>query len=407
MKKMKIQYGGTVHGKEEIDAVVKVLKTSTQLGKHVKLFEKEVSKIFSKKYSVMTNSGSSAMFLIMDKFNFPKGSEIITPTLTYSTTITAIIKNDLIPSFVDVNLNTLCIDVDKIEKSITKKTKAILAINLMGSIADWIKIKKIARKYNLIVIEDSADTIGAKINNKSTGYYTDASMTSFYGSHVINGAGNGGMASINSKELFTKIKIARSWGRSSTVYDEKAEKIENRFNVKIGNVTYDRKFVFSEIGYNFEPSEISAAFALVQLKKLKNNLNRRIEIFKKHQKFFSKYKKYFILPEQKKNIYSGWLAYPLIVKDIANFKRKDLQIFLEKNNIQTRVIFTGNILKQPGFVKIKRKLSPYGYENTDLIHKSGLIISLFNGLNEKHLKYMYKVFDVFMAKHEKRNKKIY
>jgi len=121
MNKLKVQYGGTVHGKAEIDAVVKVLKTSTQLGKHVKLFESKVSKLFSKKYSVMTNSGSSAMFLIIDKFDFPKNSEIITPILTYSTTITAIIKNGLIPSFVDVDLNTLCIDVDKIE-IITKST---------------------------------------------------------------------------------------------------------------------------------------------------------------------------------------------------------------------------------------------------------------------------------------------
>ena len=402
MNKLRVQYGGTVHGKAEINAVVKVLKTSTQLGKHVASFEDKVSRLFSKKYSVMTNSGSSAMFLIMDKLNFPKGSEIITPILTYSTTVTAIIKNGLIPSFVDVNLNTLCIEVDKIEKSITKKTKAILAINLMGSIADWVKIKKIAKKFNLAVIEDSADTIGATINNKSTGYYTDASMTSFYGSHVINGAGNGGIASVNSKELFTRIKVARSWGRDSTIYNEKAEKIENRFNIKVGKVPYDRKFVFSEIGYNFEPSEISAAFALVQLKSLKKNLNKRIKIFKKHQKFFSKYKKYFILPEQKKNIYSGWLAYPLIIKNGVKFNRKDLQIFLEKNNIQTRVIFTGNILKQPGFTKIKRKLSPYGYANTNLIHKNGLIISLFNGLSKKQLNYMYKIFDIFLAKQQKK-----
>ena len=145
------------------------------------------------------------------------------------------------------------------------------------------------------------------------------------------------------------------------------EKIENRFNIKIGNVTYDRKFVFSEIGYNFEPSEISAAFGLVQLKKLRTNLDKRIKIFKKHQIFFKKYEKYFILPEQKKDIYSGWLAYPLIIKEGVNFDRKDLQIFLEKNNIQTRVIFTGNILKQPGYNKIKRKVSPYGFKNTNLI----------------------------------------
>ena len=400
MTKLKVNYGGTVHGKEEIDAVVNVLRTSTQLGKHVKSFEKKVSKLFSKKYSVMTNSGSSAMFLIMEKYNFPKGSEIITPILTYSTTVTAIVKNNLVPSFVDVDLNTLCIDASKIEKSITKNTKAILGINLMGNIADWIKIKMIAKKYNLVVIEDSADTIGAKINNRSTGFYTDASMTSFYGSHVINGAGNGGMASVNSKDLYTKIKVARSWGRNSTIYDEKAEKIENRFNIKIGDQIYDRKFVFSEIGYNFEPSEISAAFGLVQLKKLKKNLTKRINIFNRHQLFFNKYKDYFILPKQDKNIYSGWLAYPLIIKNNVGFDRKDLQIFLEKQNIQTRVIFTGNILKQPGYKNIKKKLSPFGYKNTDMIHKNGLIISLYHGLTAKHLSYMYKKFDLFLSKYK-------
>ena len=258
----------------------------------------------------------------------------------------------------------------------------------------------IAKKYNLVVIEDSADTIGAKINNRSTGFYTDASMTSFYGSHVINGAGNGGMASVNSKDLYTKIKVARSWGRNSTIYDEKAEKIENRFNIKIGDQIYDRKFVFSEIGYNFEPSEISAAFGLVQLKKLKKNLTINIYIFNRHQLFFNKYKDYFILPKQDKNIYSGWLAYPLIIKNNVGFDRKDLQIFLEKQNIQTRVIFTGNILKQPGYKNIKKKLSPFGYKNTDMIHKNGLIISLYHGLTAKHLSYMYKKFDLFLSKYK-------
>ena len=143
----------------------------------------------------------------------------------------------------------------------------------------------------------------------------------------------------------------------------------------------------------------------MQLKSLKKNLDKRIAIFKKHQKFFSKYKRYFILPKQHKSIYSGWLAYPLIVKDGVNFSRTDLQIFLEKKGIQTRVIFTGNILKQPGFLKIKRKLSPFGYKNTDLIHKNGLIISLFNGLSEKQLKHMYSAFDLFIHNHERLIKK--
>ena len=141
----------------------------------------------------------------------------------------------------------------------------------MGNIVNWSKIKRLIKGKNILIIEDSADTLGATLNGKSTGNLADVSITSFYGSHIINCAGNGGMVCFNKKKYYQKAKLLRSWGRSSSLYDEQSEKIENRFNIKLEGIRYDKKFVFEEIGHNLEPSELGAAFGLVQLKKLKIN----------------------------------------------------------------------------------------------------------------------------------------
>ena len=237
----------------------------------------------------MVNSGSSALLLAFASINLPKGSEVITPVLTFATTVSSMIHNNLIPVFIDVKEATYCIDEKKVEKMISKKTKAICVPNLIGNIPNWIALRKIAKKYNLIIIEDSADALGSRINKKSTGFYSDISITSFYGSHIINCAGNGGMVCFNNQKYFHKAKLLRSWGRSSSLYKD-SEKIENRFKTKIRNIFYDSKFIFSEIGYNLEPSEIGASYGLVQLQKLKNNIDLRKKNFNNHQIFFKKFK---------------------------------------------------------------------------------------------------------------------
>lgn len=394
-KFVRVPYGMSVHGKEEINAVIKTLNFSTQMSTNVINFENKVSKLFSKKYSVMVNSGSSALMLAFEILDFPKNSEIITPVLTFATTVSYAIKSNLKPVFVDVKKNTYCIDEDKIESLITKKTRAILAPNLLGNIVNWKKIKKIIKGKNIIIIEDSADIIGAKINNDFLGKDTDISTTSFYGSHIINCAGNGGMISLNNKKLFNKAKLLRSWGRSSSLYKD-SEKIENRFNIKLDGIDYDKKFVFQEIGHNLEPSEIGAAFGLVQLKNLDKNIENRVKNFNSHQKFFSKYKNFFILPKQLPNTLTGWLAYPLTISSNAPFKRKDLQIFLEKRNIQTRVVFTGNILRQPGF-KFLQKKKLY-FPEADKVMKYGILIGCHHGLTEKMKKHLYSSIKLFMKK---------
>ena len=393
---MKISYGKNVYGNEKIKAVLDKLKKTTHMGEAVSKFEKKIANIFSKKYGLMVNSGSSALTLANNVLNFKKGDEIITPCLNFGTAVSSIILSGAKPIFVDVETETLQIDSNKIEEKITKKTKGIIVPNLIGNIPNWRKIRNIANKYKLKVIEDSADTLGATINNKSTGIYSDISITSFYGSHVISCAGNGGMFLTNDKNLFKRAKVLRSWGRMSTLIKD-SENINKRLNIKLNGFDYDKKFVFSEVGYNFEPSEIGASFGLVQLKKFKTFSHLRNKNFKYHSLFFGKYKNFFISPKVLKNVKTNFLAYPIIIKENKKFNRKKLQIFLEKNNIQTRPIFSGNILRHPAFRNLKsNKNKLNSFKNSDYIMKNGLLIGCHQGLKEVDIKYIHNCVTRFI-----------
>ena len=385
----KIPYGKNVYDRREINAVLNTLKKSTQMGKSVNSFENKISKLFAKKFGLMVNSGSSALILALKVMNFKKGSEIITPCLNFGTAISSITLSNLIPIFVDCEIDTLQIDMKKIESKITKKTKALLIPNLIGNLPDWKKIRQIANKHKLLVIEDSADTLGATINNKPSGIYSDVSITSFYGSHIISCAGNGGMFLTNNKNFFNKAKVLRSWGRMSTLIKD-SENINKRLGIKLKGFDYDRKFVFSEAGYNFEPSEIGASFGLVQLKKFKNFNALRNRNFNLHYNFFKKLNDYFIVPKIEKSVKTNFLAYPIILKNNKKFSRKQIQIFLEKQNIQTRPIFTGNTLRHPAFsylINNKNKLN--SFKNADYIMKYGLLIGCHQGLKEKDISYIH------------------
>ena len=399
MKYENISYAKTVYGKAEIKAVVDCLNRSTQMGVNARNFESKIANLFDKKYGLFVNSGSSALFLGIESLGLPAKSEVITPALTFSTSVGCLIKNNLIPVFVDVEPASFCIDANKIEEKISRKTKAILAPNLMGNLCDWKTIRKIANKYKLLVIEDSADTLGAKLNGKSSGYYSDMSITSFYGSHIINCAGNGGALTLNNKKFLDKAKLLRSWGRSSSLFDEKSEAIENRFNIKLGNIDYDAKFVFETIGYNVEGSEIGAAFGLTQLKSLNKNIQIRQSNFKKQYKFFNKHKNYFTNPEEIKNSSTAWLAYPILINKNAPFSRKDFQIYLEKRNIQTRVVFTGNILRQPMMKNQKYVGNLNELKNADNVMKRGVLLPVHHGMTTKMFARLHNTIEDFLKRY--------
>ncbi len=393
---MRIPYGKNVYNNEEISAVLSKLKKSTQMGESVQSFENKIAKLFSKKFGLMVNSGSSALMLATNVLNFKKSDEIITPCLNFETAVSAIILSGAKPILVDIDIETLQINIKDIEKKITKKTKALMVPNLIGNIPNWIAIKNIAKKYQLKIIEDSADTLGATIGSKPTGTYSDISITSFYGSHIISCAGNGGMFLTNDKKIYEKAKVLRSWGRMSTLYKD-SENIKNRLNIKLRGYDYDKKFVFSEIGYNFEPSEIGASFGLVQLKKFKKFNTIRNKNFNLHLNFFNKYKDYFIIPKVEKNIKTNFLAYPIIIKKNKKFTRKKLQIYLENHKIQTRPIFTGNILRHPAFKNIinnRNKINQF--KNSDYIMRNGILIGCHQGLKEFDINYIHKKISEFI-----------
>ena len=395
---MKISYGKNVYNKEEISAVVHQLKKTTQMGKSVRTFEKKIARQFSKKYGLMVNSGSSALTLAMNVLNLKKKDEVITPALNFGTAISSVVLAGATPIFVDVEIDTLQIDIKKIEEKISKKTKALLIPNLIGNIPNWKHIKRIAKKHKLKIIEDSADTLGAKINNISTGKYSDISITSFYGSHIISCAGNGGIFLTNDKKIYNKAKILRSWGRMSSLM-KNSENINQRLSVKLMGLDYDQKFVFSETGYNFEPSEIGAAFGNVQLKKFIKFSNLRNKNFKLHFDFFEKFPELFILPKILKGVKTNFLAYPIIIKENRFFNKKELQIFLENKSIQTRPIFSGNALRHPAFKNLISRINKISsYKNSDYIMKNGILIGCHHGLVLNEINYIHNQIKNFLIK---------
>jgi CDP-6-deoxy-D-xylo-4-hexulose-3-dehydrase len=390
-----VPYGKSVHGAAEIEAVVKVLRTSTQMGKHVRAMEALVSRLYAKEYGIMVNSGSSALYLAAELLNYEAGAEIITPALTFSTTVAPQVKKGWIPAFVDVEAGTYNIDADKVAEMITPKTKAMIIPNLIGNLPNWKMLREIADQHNLFVLEDSADTLGAEIDGASSGRFTDMSTTSFYGSHIINCAGNGGMLCVNTEAFYNRGRLLRSWGRSSSLFVE-SEKIENRFNVEIEGIPYDAKFVFEEPGFNLEPSEMGAAFGIVQLDKLGENIDARTAHYNRLRTFFSRYEEFFILPKQFPGSRTGWLAFALTIRESAPFIRRDLQIFLEKRNIQTRTVFTGNITRQPGFKNLPYKAAKGGYPEADKVMRGGMLLACHHGLSEAQISHIMESVTEFM-----------
>jgi len=361
-------------------------------------FEKKIAGLFAKKYGVMLSSCSSANLIAFELLRLPPGSEVITPVLTFGTTISPIYQKGLVPAFVDVEEGSWLIDVSQIEEMISARTKAIMVPSLFGNIPDFEKIAQIARRNKLWLIEDSADTLGATIRGKSTGLYSDISTTSFYASHVVTAAGHGGMLCFNEDEWIDRAKTLIGWGRSSA--RNETEDIDFRFDIDIDGIPYDAKFVFDEIGYNFQSTDIDAAFGLAQIEKLKKNTISRTANFNRFIKFFQQYEEYFITPKQRGDVETAWLAFPLVIRKEAPFTRRDLAVFLERSGIQTRPLFTGNALRQPAFKNLEAVRRPE-YPVADLAMNGSVVIGCHQGLSPTQLSYMEEKFSEFISKRAK------
>jgi CDP-6-deoxy-D-xylo-4-hexulose-3-dehydrase len=367
------------YGEEEIQAVVECLRSGWLAGFGPKSieFEEKIAKHFGKKYGVFVNSGSSACLLALACLKFPKGTKIITPACTFSTTLAPIIQLGLVPVFVDVDLNTYVVNVEEVLAAVTDDVKALMIPNLIGNKPDWKAIKEgliNMGREDIIIIEDSADTV---TNTPET----DIATTSFYASHVITAGGAGGMVMVNDIKLRDIILQFRDWGRMG----DNSEIMADRFNHVVDGIPYDHKFLYDVLGYNFKSSEMNAAFGLVQLERFKQfegirraNIERYLENLKDVEEI--------ILPND--FIKPNWLAIPLQTE-----KRYELLNFLEDNNVQTRVTFAGNVTRHPVYREYLQE-----FKNSDTIMKNGFLLGAHHGMTIEDVDYVCDKIKEFFAK---------
>lgn len=367
------------YGEQEIQAVVECLRSGWLAGFGPKSieFEERVAKHFGKKYGVFVNSGSSACLLALASLLLPKGTKVVTPACTFSTTLAPIIQLGLVPVFVDVDLNTYVANVDEVLGVITDDVKVLMLPNLIGNKPDWKKIKEglIAMgREDIILIEDSADTVTHTPE-------TDIATTSFYASHVITAGGAGGMVMFNEEKYRNTCLQFRDWGRIG----DNSEAMSDRFNHSVDGIPYDYKFLYGVLGYNMKSSEMNAAFGLVQLDRFsefekirRDNIERYLENLKDVEEI--------LLPDD--SIKPNWLAIPLQTE-----KRYELLHFLEDNNIQTRVTFAGNVTRHPVY---REYLHPF--QNSDTIMKNGFLLGAHHGMTIEDVDYVCDKIKEFFSK---------
>jgi len=398
----RIDYAGSVHDDREIDAVVEVLRggpTAMRIGKNVKAMERRVADLFTKKRGVMCNSGSSALYLAYEAIDLQPGDEIITSSVTFSTDVAPVIRKGAVPVFVDVTPDTFQIDVNRIEEMISSKTRAILAPNLIGNCPDWDVIREIADRHNLLVIEDSCDALGQTLRGTTTGTRADISLTSFALSHIITAAGTGGMVCFDNDELADRALLFRRWGRRSELqlFGSLKGKVDRFFSELDDGLEYDNIFIFDENGWNFEPSELSAAFGLVQLDKLDENLARRQRSFAITSSHLAKYPHLFVLPQLTEGIETGWHMFPFIIQPDSGIRRAELQQWMESHGVDTRMVWTGNITRQPMLRNQEFRVPSDGLPNADRVMEWGLIVPNNHSLSDADCDYIGECIDGFVA----------
>jgi CDP-6-deoxy-D-xylo-4-hexulose-3-dehydrase len=357
------------YGKEEIKAVVESLEDGwlAGFGPRTVEFEEKIAQEFGKKYGVFVNSGSSACLLAIASLDLPKGSKIITPACTFSTTLAPIIQLGYEPVFVDVGLNDYVADIDQVLAALTDDVKAIMLPNLIGNKPNWFKLKTallVKGREDIYLIEDSADTI-------THTEYTDIATTSFYASHVITAGGMGGMVMFNDEKHVKRALMYRDWGRIG----DNSEDMSDRFAHDVDGIPYDYKFLYGVLGYNMKCAEANAAFGLVQLERFqtfKDVRRKNIERYLENLKDI----KEITLPDD--SIKPNWLAVPLQTE-----RRLELLNFLEENNIQTRVTFAGNVTRHPVYREYLQE-----FENSDTIMKNGFLLGAHHGMNTDDVDYV-------------------
>ena len=375
-------------------------------GRFNQQFEEKLSQFLGIKCLLTVNSGSSANLVAFSTLTSPKlkdraiqkGDEIITVAAGFPTTVNPIVQFGAIPVFVDVKISTYNIDENLVEEAITKKTRAIMLAHTLGNPFNVRKIKEICDKYNLWLIEDSCDALGSKFDNQNVGTFGDLATLSFYPAHHIT-MGEGGAVFTNSKKLERIAESFRDWGRDCYCEPGKDNTCNKRFGWKLGDLPfgYDHKYTYSHLGYNMKITDMQAACGLAQLDRLKWFIKKRKENFNFLYKNLKDLEEFLILPEPEKNSEPSWFGFPLSLKKNSKYNRNDLINFLNANKIGTRLLFSGNLVKQPYMKNVAFKIHR-DLKNTDFVMENTFWIGLFPGLTKEHLQYsLVKIKKFFKA----------
>jgi CDP-6-deoxy-D-xylo-4-hexulose-3-dehydrase len=395
----RIEYAGSVHDEEEIDAVVEVLRggaTALRIGKNMREMESQVAALFGKRRGIMCNSGSSALYLAVELLGLAPGDEIITSPVTFSTDIAPMVRSGLVPVFVDVDVDTYNADVDAIEPMIGPATKALLLPNLIGNAPDWDRVREIANRHSLVVVEDSCDALGSTLRGTPTGTRSHISVTSFALSHIITAMGTGGMVCVDDDALADRCLLLRRWGRRSEVQLYGSRRGDKRFFSDVDGLEYDNLFIFDEVGWNFEPSEVSAAFGLVQLRKLPTFLATRQRNFSRLHEHLSRHPDVFVLPRTLEGLDTGWHMFPVLIRPESGVRRSEFQEHMEGQGIDTRMVWTGNALRQPAFKGIPHRAPPGGCPNADRVMEQGLVLPSNHAMDDDDVDYIAETVDAYL-----------
>lgn len=402
--KSKINCSGRIYDEKEIiflvDAALEFWLTA---GRFTKEFENNFSHFLNAKHTLLVNSGSSANLLAITVLTSPElgkkrllpGDEVITTAAAFPTTVNPIVQNQLIPVFLDIELPTYNIDPEKLKRAISKKTKAIFLAHTLGNPFDIDTVMKIAKKYNLFLIEDACDALGSKYKGKLVGTFGDIATFSFYPAHHIT-MGEGGALVTNNDKLKMLIQSFRDWGRACWCEPGKDNTCGKRFKWKLGRLPYgyDHKYIYSHLGYNLKITDLQAAIGVEQLKKLPNFIRIRKNNFSLLYEGLKKYQNYLILAKATALSEPSWFGFLISVKESSSFTKNELVEYLEKNKIATRMLFAGNITKQPAYRNVKYRIVG-SLKNTDFVMQNTFWIGVYPGINKEKIDYILDKFDNF------------